>query len=136
MGAQEGRARSWERHAQFPGSQIARMELTSVNEAKDAECDGNVNALDVEFLPQGAEKSIQGKLSCRVGDRKGKPNFTWTQSEVPLKHGKPHHISLCFALHQTKDFSQREFTIRGNVTLAPEQQHCTAFLSASSSVTV
>lgn len=112
------------------------MELTSVNEAKDAECDGNVNALDAEFLPQGAEKSIQGKLSCRVGDRKGKPNFTWTQSEVPLKHGKPHHISLCFALHQTKDFSQREFTVRGNVTLAPEQQHCTAFLSASGSVTV
>lgn len=134
MGAQEGRAQSWACDAQFLGSQMARMELTSVNEAKDAECDGNVNALDAEFLPQGAEKSIQGKLSCRVRDRKGKPNFTWIQSEVPLKHGKLQQP--LFLLHQIKDFSQREFTVRGNVTLAPEQQDCRAILSASSSVTV
>lgn len=59
-------------------------DLTSIDEAKDAERDGNVNVLDAEFLPQGAEKSVQGKLSCRVGDRKGKPDFTWTQSEVLL----------------------------------------------------
>lgn len=51
-------------------------DLTSINEAEDAERDGNVYILDAEFLPQGAEKSIQGKLSCRVGDGKGKPNFT------------------------------------------------------------
>lgn len=56
--------------------------LTGVDEAEDAERDGNINALNGEFLPQGAEKSIQGKLSRRVGDGKGKPDFTWTQSEV------------------------------------------------------
>lgn len=58
--------------------------LTGVNEAEDAERDGNINVLNGEFLPQGAEKSIQGKLSRRVGDGKGKPDFTWTQRSSVL----------------------------------------------------
>lgn len=56
--------------------------LTRVDEAEDAERDGNIDALNGELLPQGAEKSIQGKLSRRVGDGKGEPDFTWTQGEV------------------------------------------------------
>lgn len=56
--------------------------LTCVDEAEDAERDGDIYALNGELLPQGAEKSIQGKLSRRVRDGKGEPDFTWAQSEV------------------------------------------------------
>lgn len=86
-------------------------DLTSIDEAKDAERDGNVHALNAEFLPQGAEKSVQGKLSCRVGDRKGKPDFTWTQSEVLLQPRKLLRLNPCFALHQKKNFTQRDITV-------------------------
>ena len=95
----------------MPGSRSDSTGLTSVDEAEDAERDGNIDILHVEFLPQGAEKSVQGKLSRRVGHREGKPDFTWTQSKVALLHGKRLCLNPCFALHQIKYFTRGGFTV-------------------------
>lgn len=50
---------------------LGGAELTCVNIAQDAERDGNVDVFYDEFMPQGAEKSFQGKLSRTVGSSEG-----------------------------------------------------------------
>lgn len=55
----------------FLSVSLGGAELTCVNIAQDAERDGNVDVFYDEFMPQGAEKSFQGKLSRTVGSSEG-----------------------------------------------------------------